>query len=346
LNIYQKLVTEIERENSAKLITILESEKGELLGKKILINQQEEEFSQLEDNKLEEEIIKQALTVESEIELVKELDRVEFLVENYLPSSKLVIFGGGHITLALSQIVAGLNLEQIIVDDRVSFANQERFPTAEKIICKDYASSLKELEINPQDFVVVATRGHRYDHQVLKSLLVKPPFYIGMVSSKSRVKRLFKQLKEQSFAQADLDLISSPVGLDLGAQTPWEIGISIAAELVKIYNQELIRTNQQELDILTELVKQDNLPAALVTILATKGSTPRKAGSKMLVRADGSIVGTIGGGCNEAEAKKKALIAIDNQESAVYQLDLTSDLAAEEGMACGGIMDIFIEPIY
>jgi xanthine dehydrogenase accessory factor len=93
------------------------------------------------------------------------------------------------------------------------------------------------------------------------------------------------------------------------------------------------------------LARQQGVSAALITIIDTKGSTPRKAGSKMLVYPDGRIYGTIGGGCAEADVKLKALQAIQDRHSFIYQINMVNDVAAEEGMVCGGIMQVFIQMI-
>ncbi|MEG6586404.1 XdhC family protein [Dendrosporobacter sp. 1207_IL3150] len=100
-----------------------------------------------------------------------------------------------------------------------------------------------------------------------------------------------------------------------------------------------------DFDLLTAigLIKEDEGKAALVTVINTKGSTPRKAGSKMLVYPNGQVVGTIGGGCAEAEVKIKALQAIDDGRSFTYEISMLNDAAAEEGMVCGGIMEVFIQ---
>ena len=84
---------------------------------------------------------------------------------------------------------------------------------------------------------------------------------------------------------------------------------------------------------------------ALVTIVKTLGSTPRKAGSKMLIWSDGRTSGTIGGGCAEADVRLKALQALDNKQSYLYRVDMLNDIAAQEGMVCGGVMDVFIQVI-
>jgi xanthine dehydrogenase accessory factor len=93
------------------------------------------------------------------------------------------------------------------------------------------------------------------------------------------------------------------------------------------------------------VVKEEKSRAVLVTVIDTHGSTPRKAGTKMLVYPDGKILGTIGGGCTESEAKLQALRALDEGVSFTYILSLLDDTAADEGMVCGGTMEIFLQVI-
>lgn len=91
--------------------------------------------------------------------------------------------------------------------------------------------------------------------------------------------------------------------------------------------------------------KRERIKAALVTIVETKGSTPRKAGSEMIILQDGRSIGTIGGGCGEAEVRRQALIALDENKSGLYTLRMLNEVAADEGMVCGGIMEVFINII-
>lgn len=102
-----------------------------------------------------------------------------------------------------------------------------------------------------------------------------------------------------------------------------------------------------EIKLLDEIAdaREHGIPVALVTIIQTRGSTPRKAGSKMLIYPDGRMSGTIGGGCAEAEVRLKALQAIQDKECAAAQVSMLNDVAAEEGMVCGGMMDVFIQVI-
>ncbi len=88
---------------------------------------------------------------------------------------------------------------------------------------------------------------------------------------------------------------------------------------------------------------EEGLPFALLTILSTKGSTPRKAGATMLMERTGRTFGTIGGGCGEAEVKQRALTAMDEQTCCIHRVNMVNDVAAEEGMVCGGIMEVFIQ---
>lgn len=89
--------------------------------------------------------------------------------------------------------------------------------------------------------------------------------------------------------------------------------------------------------------KQQGDDLALITIVATRGSTPRKTGSKMLMFRNGRTIGTIGGGCGEAEVKRQVLIAFDEQRPQLYTINMQNDVAADEGMVCGGIMEVFIQ---
>jgi len=98
------------------------------------------------------------------------------------------------------------------------------------------------------------------------------------------------------------------------------------------------------LDALTRL-QQGQGQGVLVTIVTARGSTPRKAGAQMLVYPDGAIYGTIGGGCSEAQVKLRALDVLAAREAALYTVSLLDDLAAEEGMACGGVMEVLLQVI-
>ena len=127
-----------------------------------------------------------------------------------------------------------IGYEVSVVDDRPSFANSARFPTADTIICDDFERALDAININPQTFVVIITRGHRYDKVCLRKVINQPASYIGMIGSRKRVKALLAELEEEGVPNKLLQKLYSPIGLKIGAETPEEIAVSILSELIKV----------------------------------------------------------------------------------------------------------------
>jgi xanthine dehydrogenase accessory factor len=160
----------------------------------------------------------------------------EVYFEVYLPTPPLVIVGAGHLAVPLSQIGALLGFHVTVVDDRPEFARTERFPAADRVLTVDFADPLAGLEVHARSHVLLVTRGHRYDYEVLRRLLARPapPRYIGMIGSRRRVRATFHQLREEGFDAAAIARVRAPVGLDLGAETPEEIAVAVAAELVQL----------------------------------------------------------------------------------------------------------------
>lgn len=138
--------------------------------------------------------------------------KFKVLLEAYLPSTRLIILGGGYIAQALVKISQGLNLDLIVIDDRPSFANKELFPQAKEVICNDFKIALEQLRIYSEDFVVIATRGHQHDLNCLKYILPKDTAYLGMISSKRRFKKVTEQLLKEGYSQERLSQIYSPIG--------------------------------------------------------------------------------------------------------------------------------------
>ncbi|MCL5935418.1 MAG: XdhC family protein [Firmicutes bacterium] len=204
--------------------------------------------------------------------------------------------------------------------------------------------------------IVIVTRGHRHDLDCLRQVASYPLAYLGMIGSRRRVRMVRQQLIEEGFEANKLDAVHMPIGLEIGAQTPEEIAVSIAAELIKVrrsFPGAAAPVNDSEtpsaldLKILEKAMvsASNDIPAALATVVRTKGSTPRKAGARMLVFRDGGVFGTIGGGCGESEVRREALNVIDENSPRIYKLSLDADTAAMEGMVCGGAVEVFIEPV-
>jgi xanthine dehydrogenase accessory factor len=146
----------------------------------------------------------------------------------------LLIVGAGHIAQPLCEIGHMLGLRTLVVDDRRAFANSERFPNATEILVGPFIETLESLDVNDQTFAVVVTRGHNWDEGSVRTLLKRKLGYIGMIGSKRRAKATIERLAEQGYSPDELGRVHTPMGLDLGAETPAEIALAIAAEIVRV----------------------------------------------------------------------------------------------------------------
>lgn len=266
------------------------------------------------------------------------------------PQERLIILGGGHIAMPLCDFAAKCDFKVTVVDDRPSFANAERFPAADQIICDSFENAIAGLRLTPYDFVVVITRGHRHDADCLRALFgQREPAYLGMIGSRRRVRGLLDMLTEEGLDAERLAKICTPIGLAIGAVSPAEIAISIISQVIeykrtKSGGNRLI--NQSDLDLpVIEALMEVKEPVALVTVIETKGSTPRGAGAIMYINKEGRIVGSIGGGCSEGAILRDALDIIGTGTYKVIDIDMTGEVAESEGMVCGGTMKVLVEDI-
>lgn len=162
---------------------------------------------------------------------------IDVICEPILTKPRLIIFGCGHVGLALANQANFLELPLIVVDDRPVFANSAHFPEGTKVICTDFSRAVEQIKPLETDFVVIATRGHKYDRVVLEKLSGRDFAYIGMIGSRRRVKDLFLELSKEGIQTGWLDQVHAPIGLDIGAETPAEIAISILAEIIQIWRK-------------------------------------------------------------------------------------------------------------
>ena len=146
----------------------------------------------------------------------------------------LVIVGAGHIAQPLCEIGQMLGFRTIVIDDRHAFANRDRFPRATDVRVGPFVETLNSLEINEHSFVVVVTRGHVWDEASVKAVLPRKPGYLGMIGSKRRAKATLERLIEQGYSPEALSRVHTPMGLDIAAETPAEIAVAIAAEIIRV----------------------------------------------------------------------------------------------------------------
>lgn len=160
---------------------------------------------------------------------------VDVFIEVFLPRPTLLIVGAGHIAVPLAKMGKLLDFEVIVLDDRSSFANRERFPDADQVIAAGFEATLRGLTISLNTYIVLITRGHQHDVESLREVIDSPAAYIGMIGSRRRVWAVFKLLYQGGMPVDKLRRIYAPIGLDIGAQTPAEIAASIMGEVVKVH---------------------------------------------------------------------------------------------------------------
>jgi xanthine dehydrogenase accessory factor len=355
-NIYKRLLEELNSGKKAIIVTILNNREcdGKNFNKKLLIteeilltNNSIPEFNQMVYDKS-----KYALETGT-LQFIKASENQTYLIEPYFPQPRLIVLGGGHIAKPLAEFGSKAGYSVTVVDDRPSFANSKRFATADEVICESFEKCFDLLNINKSAFVVIITRGHRHDMDCLKQVLNHNTAYVGMIGSKRRVKGAMEQLLNEGYSKEKLDKVNSPIGLEIGAVTPEEIAFSIIAQVIKYRRLTNTINDSDSLskstwpdfdkDVLMELSTEDDSPKAIVTIISTKGSVPRKAGAKMIVYPSGKISGSIGGGCSEGEVINNARYLLRTGGYQFQTVDMTGDVAEDIGMVCGGIMEVIIE---
>ncbi len=159
---------------------------------------------------------------------------LEIFIEPVLPVPLLYIFGAGHVAVELFKAARNAGFDCVVIDDRDSYANPERFPAAQQIITKDFDEALKDLTPTESSYIVIATRGHRDDMRVLRWAVQTPARYVGMVGSKRKAITVFRELTREGLKPELFDRVHSPVGLDISAVTPAEIAVSIVAEMIAV----------------------------------------------------------------------------------------------------------------
>jgi xanthine dehydrogenase accessory factor len=160
--------------------------------------------------------------------------RFDVLLEPYAPPPEVVILGAGHIAWPLAKMAKLCDFRVTVIDDRGSFANAERFPEADRVIVKDVEQAVQEIVITPRTYLVLVTRAHAHDVYALRHLIDTAPAYIGMIGAQRRIWAVFKLLHDEGVAGEKLARVHAPVGVDIAAETPAEIAVSILAEMVNV----------------------------------------------------------------------------------------------------------------
>ena len=157
---------------------------------------------------------------------------IEIFIEPLRPEPRLLIAGSGYVAQALARLAAPLGWRVALVDDRSEFAASATLPERAEVAVADIADWVRERQADAMSAIVIVTRGHRSDEEALRAALGSGAGYVGMIGSPSKVRAIFRHLLRDGTPPADLERVHAPIGLDLGAETPDEIALSIAAELL------------------------------------------------------------------------------------------------------------------
>lgn len=282
------------------------------------------------------------------VPLMEETDEGITFLEPFYRRERLIILGGGHIAVPLSQMAKMTGFYVIVCDDRSTFANEGRFPYADEVHCDSFERCIAKLKPCSSDYVVIVTRGHSHDAECIEAIgECEEPVYTGLIGSRRRVAMVFKNLIDQGYDVDRLHRICTPIGLDIGAKTIEEIDIAIMAEIIKRRRKDsageayIDRSDHNMTDI-TEMAKIQ-LPCAVATIMKDEGSTPRSAGARMAIFVDGSSIGSIGGGCVEGAIIHTAKSLVGTGGYEIIRVSLDDTVAMEEGMVCGGKIVVLVE---
>ena len=158
--------------------------------------------------------------------------QMDVFIEPVAPTPRVCIVGAGHVGYHTAQLAATVGFRVVVVDDRASFADAARFPTAERVDVADIPEWLRTTDLGPRDYLVIVTRGHREDLDAMRAALGRETAYLGLIGSRAKIARLYARLGEDGLDGSRLAHVHAPIGLDLGAVSPEEIAVSIVAELI------------------------------------------------------------------------------------------------------------------
>jgi xanthine dehydrogenase accessory factor len=239
------LLETAESGGTAAAAVVVRAERADLLGRRLVIARGPEGDESVRGgigtSALDEAagaVLRQAMEARRSRDGLQELNAdggtVELYVEVRRAVPELIVVGAGHIAQPMAHIGSLLGFRVIVLDDRPDFATRERFPDADRLVQADFNDPFAQVRLHERTHILLVTRGHKYDYDCLVRALRAdpPPAYIGMIGSLRRVRATYVQLVEEGFGRDLIDRIHAPVGLDVGAETPDEIAVAVAAELV------------------------------------------------------------------------------------------------------------------
>lgn len=240
----EELVKIAEQGEAAVLVTLVEVSGGGAVepGAKCLIRDGQAQVDTIGDAKVVAVLVREserhAKAEKSQLVSLTIPDsgiKLEAFFEVMPAPPKLIVVGAGHIAVPLVKIAKVLDFHVTVIDDRLLYANRERFPDADEVLTGDMAQMLKEMNITSSCYIVLITRGHAYDEPCLRNIMHSKAKYIGMIGSRRRIKACFQRFREEEkVTEEAINRIYAPIGLDIATETPAEIALSILGEVIKI----------------------------------------------------------------------------------------------------------------
>ena len=240
----EELVEITEQGSAAVLATVIEAAGDANIepGAKCLIREGQARAETIGNAKVVDAIVRESDThIRAEKSQLVSLNvpgvgaKLEVFFEVMPAPARLIVVGAGHIAVPLVKIAKVLDFHVTVIDDRLLYANRERFPDADDVLVGDMAEMLKEMTITPSCYIVLITRGHAYDEPCLRQIIHSQAKYIGMIGSRRRIKACFQRFRdEEKIAEEVIDRVYAPIGLDIATETPAEIALSILGEVIKV----------------------------------------------------------------------------------------------------------------
>jgi len=233
MSLFDELKRNLADERLCAVATVVN---GERIGEKILVYPDGRLSGELGDSALQEKVVsdvKRAMQIEQSENCA--YGATEVFIDVFAPKPKLIIFGGVHTAIPLTQFAQALGFRVTIVDGRSRFATRERFPTADEIIVAWPDEAIAQMKIDLSTYITILTHDPKFDIPALKALsTTNPPRYIGAMGSRETRKQHFAELRESGVADEFLSRVHGPIGLDLGARAPEEMALAIIAEILAV----------------------------------------------------------------------------------------------------------------
>jgi xanthine dehydrogenase accessory factor len=164
--------------------------------------------------------------------------QMDVFLEPILPAETLYLFGAGHLSQSTAALAKMVGLRVVVIDPRPEYDNNDRFPNADSLVVEEYDNAFSRLNVDENSYIVIYTPGHVSDEKCLQFAVGTAAKYVGMIGSKKKVKEIKERLRKKGVSQQQLDGIHAPIGLEINAQTPEEIAVSILAEITKVRRSE------------------------------------------------------------------------------------------------------------